>query len=1028
MDRKTIKPIVLSALSALAFGAVGTASTFALFTDKAETSVQVQAGKVQVESSITIKRVWEYNGSAAGLEVLDGNSDGTFVNSIGGTSSVASDGKSLTLSKWAPGDKAEIEIRNLNFSDVRTKLRFVETHTSTPNKDLYDALVLSYRAYDKNNVDITHKFMEWNLTEASSDLTNGELISRVVLTISFPNHGTEITERTEGTDNHYQDFDCTLKFNLEAVQGNAAVASLIDQLNADLAEEAHDTMYDALDEVKDIAPKSAIKALGYVWNSVEDKFYYPEEATANMYRFFKMYDQMPASPTYSVYADGWNVSGNDGIIALNGIGFDAGTSSGITSVSYVDTVDSVGRTNYIRTNSALTAVTIDAEHDTVHHYGQAGSLNIIAVAGSSYHEHGQVAFAEISKGRIALEKEAEVTQIHVNSIKDINGDTTNVFDEIIIAKAPEILELPKLSRDDVDIAAAGTLVVAIQNDIEDVTDLDYVWLTKQGIFEQIAVSDNKNSAVSAQQEQPTYADEVQSDNTKTAAQQIANNIGRDAQGNIDAQVTVGTDTFDVALDEDRNIILVDDKTAAEPATVYTVTSDTQGNTVVKDAQDQAVDAEVATAVSTAVAAEVEKTGLDEEAKEEAKTEIVDVVVSDEMAKNYVARVGTVGYDDLKVAIAASQVGDTVHLLQDTVLSSAIGNFTDRNLNGNGNRVTFANGIQPFGTIRDAVIENIEFEWYMAADYILTDYFRSSTLKNVSLFGSGTVNGNCGTVAWRVYGNSTLDGVKNYCDMTGDGAASNYNSTFFGIMEHNAVVTIRNSSFEGALKCGSAAMFVANPMYRENVTLNIQNVKNNGIIHSTCSNSNDYFTFNQIAAVTADGTFNGCTINVDGQTMNGLDVTTTHIDSIDGTGSFLFGPDDATLAIAKGEDLSLTVTKASMEGVHHYMVTVGCYVSVPTGSNRNYVHEIIVPEGEGNTFVAQTKYYGFVDYAWVENNPSAVEGTLNGETTYTLGNNTYYLVSEERHSTKGQPNAVEICSVSAFDADGKLLCSASLVNN
>ena len=44
----------------------------------------------------------------------------------------------------------------------------------------------------------------------------------------------------------------------------------------------------------------------------------------------------------------------------------------------------------IRTNSASTTLTVDAEHDTVAHYGEAGFLDIIKVNTASYHEFGDI--------------------------------------------------------------------------------------------------------------------------------------------------------------------------------------------------------------------------------------------------------------------------------------------------------------------------------------------------------------------------------------------------------------------------------------------------------------------------------------------------------------------------------------------------------------------------------------------------------------------------------------------------------------
>ena len=48
MKKMKLKPIIMSALAAIAFGTVTVGTTFALFTDKAETKINVQAGKLML--------------------------------------------------------------------------------------------------------------------------------------------------------------------------------------------------------------------------------------------------------------------------------------------------------------------------------------------------------------------------------------------------------------------------------------------------------------------------------------------------------------------------------------------------------------------------------------------------------------------------------------------------------------------------------------------------------------------------------------------------------------------------------------------------------------------------------------------------------------------------------------------------------------------------------------------------------------------------------------------------------------------
>ena len=337
-------------------------------------------------------------------------------------------------------------------------------------------------------------------------------------------------------------------------------SQLIRNLNTALSESRvnaeHSTMTDALDAAAeygfDVAKINAkAKNNEILWDSVNDVFcylndgrieYLPDSVKegkkleATDYRLWKIYNAAPkADDTYSIYvasqAAADYVAAND--VA---VGVDCGNFANDVSYKNAGAAQSV----VIRTNGGN--LTVDAPGDVVNHYGDAEVVNIIAVASASYHEFGGVAFADIAKGRIVLEAKSEVNHIHVTAKE--NGQE---FDEVIIATT-DVTALPTLSRDDVEIADGGTLVVALEYS----SNTDYVWLTKQGIYEQIKVSDNKESAGTV-----WVDDSSNSASTQEAAKQIANNIGRDESGKVAATVTIAEDEYSITLDEDRNIVVKD---------------------------------------------------------------------------------------------------------------------------------------------------------------------------------------------------------------------------------------------------------------------------------------------------------------------------------------------------------------------------------------------------------------------------------------------------------------------------------------
>lgn len=249
---------------------------------------------------------------------------------------------------------------------------------------------------------------------------------------------------------------------------------LVRNLNTSLALDVdvkHNTMQDALDAVAkqgydlDKINASAMQA-EILWDSHNDAFVYldgegninylPEiekDRDATELELWQICNEMPATQKYSIYAgNGWSVTSVEGLT----VGFDAGKNTNIASVNYVNSAS--GQSVVIRTNGANTTLTIDdASTGTIYHYGSAGALNIIQCHTASYHENGDIAFAEIAKGRIVLESGSEIKHIHVNANEEANG-----FDTVIIAdNGAEVLP-ESITRDEVTVTTE-TLVVKVES-------------------------------------------------------------------------------------------------------------------------------------------------------------------------------------------------------------------------------------------------------------------------------------------------------------------------------------------------------------------------------------------------------------------------------------------------------------------------------------------------------------------------------------------------------------------------------------
>ena len=296
--------------------------------------------------------------------------------------------------------------------------------------------------------------------------------------------------------------------------------------------EKHKTMYDALQVAKSVGYDVAkINDTKYgneiLWDSKNDVFcylnngnieYIPEYpgndpvGPNEQYLYWSIMDQYNSSRGYSVYLLGDETISNNIVGVTTGI--DVGENEVTGTIYYTREDADPSQTVIIRTNSFSSSLVIDAPNDTIKHYDKVGYVKVISVhEKSSFHESGKAAFIEVANGRIALENNSKVDQIHLNV-------TAGGFDNITISKASGV-SMPDFSRDPVDLSSGSVMVVALQDGIEDITDqtnLEYIWLTEIGIFEQVTISHSKSDPGSS------YVEEVANEEKIFAAKQIANNI------------------------------------------------------------------------------------------------------------------------------------------------------------------------------------------------------------------------------------------------------------------------------------------------------------------------------------------------------------------------------------------------------------------------------------------------------------------------------------------------------------------------
>ncbi len=192
--KKMPKLILLSALSAIAFGGIAAGSTYALFTSSAETKTTVTAGKVALSKSVDNIVLYSLDGGEQ-TQLDSGATDFT----SGASFKYDITTGAVTLEKFLPGDKVTFDIVITNESTVNIKYRTV--YEVIEDNGLFDGLEVKVNGVEFDGVTNRSKYETWSEQGTKS------------LSVSI--------ELPKDRGDEYQGLKSVIVINAEAIQANA---------------------------------------------------------------------------------------------------------------------------------------------------------------------------------------------------------------------------------------------------------------------------------------------------------------------------------------------------------------------------------------------------------------------------------------------------------------------------------------------------------------------------------------------------------------------------------------------------------------------------------------------------------------------------------------------------------------------------------------------------------------------------------------------------------------------------------------
>ena len=276
----------------------------------------------------------------------------------------------------------------------------------------------------------------------------------------------------------------------------AADTTLIKNLNTALAMDTsvskHVTMTQALEATKENGfdvEKIVARATNnkIVWDSVNDCFAYSEkdknaltyipdsktDANVEAYQLWTIVKGATLDEKYSSYIAGTNVVANNPITATKGV--DVGENTGIAEIVYSG---GSNQSVVIRTNGGK--LTVNAPNDHVEHYGLAKEIDVQAVSGTTYVEHGTVAKMTVAAAqKVEIKTTAVVVQLDNKSanvsvegngyVGELAANSTDLASGTVGGDTIQVGTYDKLQA----LALASTLDIKLDNKtIELTADID----------------------------------------------------------------------------------------------------------------------------------------------------------------------------------------------------------------------------------------------------------------------------------------------------------------------------------------------------------------------------------------------------------------------------------------------------------------------------------------------------------------------------------------------------------------------------
>ena len=199
--KKKVKALVGSAIAIAISTTAVTGATMALFTDKAEVNVEMNAGRVDVDATVNSLRLYSMD------ELMPGNE---FKNL--GTAYLAKPNE-LVLNNISPGDKVEFDIAVVNNSNVKTQFRTVLAEIGEDSK-LLSQLVIKINGKTATLTEDGRIESDWEILDPVSVATE---IKTYTISIELP----------VSVGNDYMTTTANIRFAVESVQANGIVTTSV---------------------------------------------------------------------------------------------------------------------------------------------------------------------------------------------------------------------------------------------------------------------------------------------------------------------------------------------------------------------------------------------------------------------------------------------------------------------------------------------------------------------------------------------------------------------------------------------------------------------------------------------------------------------------------------------------------------------------------------------------------------------------------------------------------------------------------